>query len=419
MFDQSFNIQTLSRMVRRSDFKKNPTLVNPRIRLAYLKDAIKSAQNGFGKSDPLERYHLDGKQAYRIKFFEDELVIRHLGENIERAGGASPPSREFVIANLVHLLSEGVPYRLYRLDVKSFYESFSTIDVAKTVSAHPDISPVSKRLLGTLLSTYSSSGGQGLPRGLALSAVLSEFMMVDFDSRIATMPGVYFVGRYVDDIVAITSGEENVSSFVGAVASLLPSGLSLHGTKRSILTAHDIVTPGATATKLFAFDYLGYQFTVNEPGKVKGQSRGSYSRDVVIDIANSKIRRIKTRIVRSFLAFKKTSDFDMLELRLKFLTSNFSIKDFNRNRYKLAGIYFSYPQVTRESAKGLRKLDLFLKSAVLSGIGRLFSSTATMLSKLQRRQLLANSFERGHRKRLFVHYHPNKIKQIQECWVHE
>lgn len=419
VFDQAFSTITLSRTLRRSDFKEHPRLVDPKVKLEYLRLAVRSAQSGFGGLYPLEHFHLNGKTAYRAVRFQDELVLRLLCANIKRAAEVRAPSRDFLIANLIHLLREGVPYRVYRLDVSNFYESFHIPSVVASVEANSIISPVSKRLLRTLLTKYLDAGGRGLPRGLAIGAVLSEFMMMEFDRRLSATQGVYFFGRYVDDIVVLTNGEEDKGAFIHLIEEHLPCGLSLHGTKRNVLAAKRTVNPGGMPKMLFTFEYLGYRFTVEEPPKLADLKKNMHARSVTVDIAASKLKRLKTRIVRSFLDFRRTRDFDMLQLRVKYLTSNFSIKDFNRNRNKLAGIYFSYPQVSGESSESLEALDVFLRGAVLSGIGRVFSSTAGLLSKSQKRILLGSSFVRGHRDRIFVHYHPNKIKQIQKCWIHE
>lgn len=419
MYDQSFNLTTLERKIRKSDFIAYPNLAVPARRRSYIRSAIKSAQSGFNGRNPLRHIEVNGKRIYQIRSLGDELVVRHLCDNVRYVAAVPIQSREFVIANLIHLLREGVPYRVYRLDVRNYYESFSQGGVLGKLEGLSELSPVSKSLLTALFAKFSASGGKGLPRGLALSAVLSEFLMSEFDQYVKDVPGVYFYGRYVDDIIVLTSGEENDKAFTKLLAKHLPPGLHLHERKKQVLSASQPVSPAKASTQLFAFDYLGYEFSVREPVKDKNVRPLQQPREVVIDIAEAKMRKIKTRIARSFYSFSKSSDFPLLAQRLKYLTTNFSIKDFNNNRYKLAGIFYSYPQLTLQTGKSLGELDKFLKNAVLSKSGRLFSSTSKMLSPNQKRELLGNSFERGHATRKFVHFSPRVIEKIQACWIYE
>jgi hypothetical protein len=175
----------------------------------------------------------------------------------------------------------------------------------------------------------------------------------------------------------------------------------------------------APVTPKISFDYLGYAFSVYEPVKVPNKKKGQYFRDVVVDIAGSKVRRMKTRIVRSLMDFVATGDFDLLRLRIKFLTSNFSVKDFRRDRSKLAGIHYSYPELTDPANSGLRELDKFLTNALLSKNGRVFAKSTAALTPDLRRLLLKHSFVRGHQERSMVHFHPTTIRKIQECWKNE
>ncbi|EPM56853.1 phage-related reverse transcriptase/maturase family protein, partial [Pseudomonas syringae pv. actinidiae ICMP 19103] len=41
-------------------------------------------------------------------------------------------------------------------------------------------------------------------RGLALSATITEIVMQDFDNSIKELDGVFYYGRYVDDIIVVT-----------------------------------------------------------------------------------------------------------------------------------------------------------------------------------------------------------------------
>lgn len=420
-YDHSYSSETLLKTLRKSDFFDMRGLHDESFKLSVIDTAVESAHNLFAGSNPLVRFPLHGKQVYKIDTLPNDLAIRKLYENVARLVSIRPPGRDIIVSNLLRLISEGVPYRLYRLDIRKFYESFSTAAVEERIFGLPGLSPPSKALIHALLFHYLSSGGTGIPRGLALSALISEVMMQDFDLAVRSMPGVYFSSRYVDDIVILTSGDENPKVFERNLIKHLPDGLILHERKRQICPMPDRVAPvqRPPATANIRFDYLGYAFSVYEPIKIPNKNKNKYFREVVIDITHSKLCRMKTRIIRSLLDFAATSDFDLLRLRIKFLTSNFSINDFRRDRSKLAGIYYSYPEITDPINSGLCELDKFLANAVLSKNGRVFSKSATVLTASKRRLLLKHSFVRGHQERSMVHFHTTTIQKIQDCWKNE
>lgn len=417
MQDQSFNVTTMSQMLRKSDFKIHPDIAIPANREAAISAAVDYAHSKFQGRNPLSRSRLKSKDVYQIKNLSDLLVIRKLRTNVEQVVRLRQQGRRFIVANLAHLISEGVPYRLYRLDVASFYESFKPGAVLDKLDSLSGLSPLSKKLLRFVLEIYANSGGKGIPRGISLSATLSELMMKDFDTSITSRQGVHFFARYVDDILIITNAEEDEREFLDQVKRVLPPGLLLSQAKKHVCAAPRFLRPAANPCPVLAFDYLGYRFSVSNPAKRAG-SGGQQFRDVAIDIAGSKLARIKTRIVRAFLSFIANQDFALLFLRIKYLTSNISVKDMDTNTYKLAGIYYNYPQITPNTAKGLSELDDFLRNAILSKKGRVFATTSGLLSRRQKTDLLGLSFRRGHERRAFVHFHPSKVRAILECWQH-
>src|SRR5690606_8958359 len=110
-----------------------------------------------------------------------------------------------------------------------------------------------------------------------------------------------------------------------------------------------------TNPKILSFEYLGYRFDIYNPTK-KNEPR-----DVVLDIAKSKVDKMKSRITLAYLDFCKNRDFPLLEMRIKFLTSNFSISDINRGGYRLAGIYHNYHRIDPSKSVALDQLDEYLR----------------------------------------------------------
>lgn len=421
MYDHSYNLNTLTNVLRKGDFPKNMTLSSMNaFRISTANAATQSALNIFNGINPITIFHLKKKSAYKIEKLEDDLVVRKLSLNLKQITKTSSRGRSFLVTNLRHFLEEGVPYKVYRLDIKSFYESFVAEEIKKKTLSLRKLSPLSKQHLEALLDFYTSISGQGLPRGMALSAVLSDFMMSEFDSETLQEPEVFYYGRYVDDIIIITNNNESTTTFIDRIKQRLPKGLHLNEKKKTIISVPKIakrMEAFAKPDQKFSFDYLGYRFPIFDSQK-KGNGIESDFRLVNIEISPSKIKKIKLRIIRALIEFHKTKDTSLLIERIKYLTSNFSVIDKNTGKRKLAGIYHSYPLLSPD-ATSLTELDQFLRNAVLSKKGGIFSKTSRILVPWLKRILLAQSFRTGHINRRFIYFSSTKISRIQECWINE
>ncbi len=419
MFDQSINQVSISRTLKKSDFLTRPRLRNPIIKSQIITSALDRARLGFDGYSFLASTKVKNKTIYRIKNFSDELILRKINKNIQRHIKLPNSSRDSIISNIKNILSEGVSYKIYRLDVKSFYESFVSENVITLISKIQKLSPTTKKMIKDILNHYNNSGGLGVPRGLALSATLSEIMMLPFDKEIRSQPGVFFYSRYVDDIIIISSGNEDEAKFLKLISKLLPEGLHLNEQKTRICRAHQDIKPyklnTPTPNDILTFEFLGYQITVCEPFKTKEHSQ---FRDVHLDIAESKVNKIKTRITRSMISYCKNRNFDLLESRLKFLSSNFSVLDADRERKRLAGIYYNYHRVDVEKSKALTQLDNYMRTATLSGYGVVFDDFFCKTTVAQRRRLVKLSFGRGFREKTFMYFSRKNLKLIQECWLY-
>ncbi len=179
MHDQSFSRKTLECVLRKHEFRNVPVASHKSFRDAILTDAAASAATCFNApSNPLTSFPLRGKLVYRLVRLQDELVLRQLVRNLKRCMPRAGEGRSQIVTNLSLLLAEGVPYRVYRLDVRSFYESFQKNEVLKVLKEVSKLSPQSKTLTETLLNSHTAMGGIGIPRGLSLSAVLSDLLMM-------------------------------------------------------------------------------------------------------------------------------------------------------------------------------------------------------------------------------------------------
>jgi len=391
MYDQSFSTPSLSRELRRVDFRNHSFVSNDAFKEAVLCAAVEAANGIFPRGLLLEHFQAaNNRDVCHLASISDQLVVRKLTRNIRRLFRMHQWSRDAIIMNLTSLLSEGLKYRIYRIDIKSFYASFDQNDVIDQVKRCTILSPLSFSILAKLMVVYKSIGGIGLPTGLSISATLADFMMRDFDARFRNDAEIYFYARYVDDILILTNGNEKPKAFMRYLKSALPNGLALNSCKTKIVDSpQKAATPSAAVVPL-KVDYLGYTFTVNDvPDKNK-------FRIVNIDMSSRRERRLKTRISRAFISYTKDRDFALLESRIQFLTSNYMIFDPSTGNRILAGIYVSFRHITCKTSSALNSLDRFLRISVLSKNGRISSITSSLFTGKQKRRLLTCSFVRGH-----------------------
>ncbi|MCY1535705.1 hypothetical protein D9M68_711200 [compost metagenome] len=106
----------------------------------------------------------------------------------------------------------------------------------------------------------------------------------------------------------------------------------------------------------------------------------------------------------------------LLKLRIKYLTCNFSIPDRDKNKRRLAGIYFNYKRINESTSSSLKELDEYLKKSITSSTGKIFLSFYTNSNKSLRSDLLRNSFTRGFNDKTFIYFSSEQLINIQKCW---
>lgn len=92
-----------------------------------------------------------------------------------------------------------------RLDVRHFYESINREAILMKLVEDARLSYTTLDLLQTLFKNPIIASSTGLPRGLGISAELSELYMKYFDLSIRRVGGVYYYARFVDDIIVFCS----------------------------------------------------------------------------------------------------------------------------------------------------------------------------------------------------------------------
>jgi len=419
MYDQSFNLKTINRELRKSDFTYNRWLRDKKNKEKEIETAIAKANDGWDVSKALLVNQVKNKFICRAASFNDELLFRKINRNLVEHAGLRETSRDSIIANISQLLREGIEYRVYRLDLKSFYESIQKSHAIGLIEGLTLLSQPTKKHIKAILDFHISSGRTGIPRGLALSATVAELVMQEFDNTIKINGSVFYYARYVDDIIIITDRTERIFKFIKTIKSSLPAGMQLNTKKQIICETSGDVTPHkptSPPTHELDFEYLGYRFWVASPLRDNKKREGQHFRDIRLDIAESKVKKTKTRIARSLLDFNSRGDFELLRARLKFLASNFSVIDADRDRKRLAGIFYNYHRIDASRSLSLKELDAYLIKIISSGNGKLSDLFYMRTSLRQRRELLSISFSRGYACKIFLHFSNSKLGKIQECW---
>lgn len=412
MRDQSFSKTSLLNLINDKDRLDYPYLAEQEETIAG--DASLIAEGLFESANPLESLHVQKKKVFRPSSFAHELIIRKLNENIKHSFHATTRGRRFIVKTLVSHLSEGLPYRLYKRDIYHFYESFHSSEVQKSIESAEHISRLTKRLLQKTLDGHEQLGGVGLPRGLGLSATLSEFMMRAFDESFHRDPEVRYYARYVDDIVIITNGTECSSKFSKRLSEHLPRGLRFNSLKTAIQDSDPPVP--LPSGHMININYLGYSIAVLP---ASSEEKDKLGRTVLVDISTAKTKKIKTRIVRALLSHTAEPNFALLAQRIRFLSANTSLPVQGQSVRRLIGIHHTYPLLTSQKPCQLDDLDSFLRQAILTRSGRIGSRLSLLLTKREKDTLLSNSFRHGHTTKRFMKLYRHQLFALRRCWINE
>jgi hypothetical protein len=321
------------------------------------------------------------------------LAIRFVQKILKDVYHVEMPSRDILVAQVKSLAMDGAPKFILRADVESFYESVQHKDLLETIHRSPQLSVLVKRIITRLLGDYLKLSGadKGLPRGVGISAYLSEIYLAYIDAEVRRHNEIFFYARYVDDMIMMFAPEkkEAVNKYLTSFVELLAKkGLSPNGDKTEELNLMD--------EQRGKFTYLGYEFDVS-----------SSSRKVIM--SNDRFNRYRERIEKSFKDYDVKKAFiprkasRELIARIMFLTGN--VRLFNRKSNAFIGIYYSNKHITDHS--NLRGLDGFYLSKVNS-----------LTDAALKRKLSKFSFVNGFTKKEFRNFSTKKLSEISRGWNH-
>jgi hypothetical protein len=370
--------------------------------------ALEVIQDGFAAID-MREIKIRDNVALTVHSTPHLVVLRCLNRTIRQAVRIRPADRDTVIRCLATILAEGVPHRLYKLDIKKFFESIGVLDLFAQLANEPRIPRNVTLILQNFLIELVDRRIVGVPRGVPLSATLSEYLMMRFDSIVSRSKEVYFYARYVDDIIIITGAREDKTSFNRFIRRALPKGLSFNSLKTTFLDI-PVQHKSNGAALVGSFDYLGYNFSIHETVRVDNH----LSRAVDVTLAPRKVRRIKSRVSRAVANFTLNGDTALLERRMQLLTGNYNLRDSSTGRIRNVGLYCNYRRANSMAA--LVELDSFLRSVFVGERGSLSQKLSSKMSYKDRRSFLRYSFTKSFHDRTFYNFPPAELVKLTVCW---
>jgi len=329
----------------------------------------------------------------------NKLILRKLNDNLKRIYKDRQSNRRLIITQIKSLLSDDMPMWILKTDIQSFYESIDVNRLKSKLQEDAILSYHSLKLINQLFEYFSENGVMGLPRGIGLSATLSEIYMRKFDWWVKSKKEIFYFARFVDDIILFCTKEEEITKINERINSRLPKGLR----KKEIKT---LVFNGNNIKSETPLQFLGYKFTTSQISRNK--------KELKVSIADNKVKKIKTKVIQALLENWKERNFELLVKRIKFLTGNYSIRSGKNKNDLKAGIYYNYSQINDLSV--LDNINMFYRKSLKSKNGPWGQKISASLSIFQVNHLLKYSFKSGFKDRVYSNFNKEEMVEITNCW---
>ncbi len=293
----------------------------------------------------IDKHIYGGKEEFTLKESRASFyAMKQLLYNMKRTFKIEMPGRHQIMASIKPLMNMKMPIFIIRTDINSFYESIPQEHLLQKVYDNSLLSFKSKSFIKQVFQAYESikdvnltTAGVGIPRGIGISAMLSEVYMQDIDQKIKSRTEVIYYARYVDDIFIITTSIypfDNIESYYKDIQEEFKCmGLTLqaNGSKKCKLVAYH-----PDAFKDIHFDYLGYKLKLSKP---------SNELITVYSLSDKKIDKLNEKINNAFKHFETLSKKDIKAARrdlldsLDYITGNIRLS--NSKKHAKAGLYYN------------------------------------------------------------------------------
>ncbi|EOA6543074.1 antiviral reverse transcriptase Drt3a [Vibrio vulnificus] len=390
MLKQVFNREQLSKVVSPTDVRRWNLLsefgdVDTALErtIGYWKD------KGIYLS-PINTKLINGKTVYTPSRVEDSFAIKLVDRFVRRIYKVRQSDRNRIVKQVITLLKDSGEYYVLRVDIKKCYENIAFDNVIVKLKNDLILSPECINLLNDISQQLKSKFSfSGLPRGLSISPTLAELYLEDFDKRIAESSDVIYSARYVDDIILITTDSKKNDVINYLINILSEMGLELNDDENKKFSG---------SSNNAKFDYLGYSISVisnnNKPNKVD------------VTISESKLKKLKSRIIISLHENSKNKDIGLLKRRIEFLSLLKTVKK-GKNGNLLAGIAHNY-QYTTDNFECLKSLDGFLLNQLQNPR---FGLTVPEINKIRNISFYGNAVKRNVGK-----FSRKKTTKIMQIW---
>ena len=119
-------------------------------------EAYELSIKGFEKSNiSLKSFNYNGKIYYKTDDLVQKAIIRKCIYNIQKSIKISFKSRNKIVDELIGFLKDGTLYRLYKLDIKSFFESISSEQLYKSLDSNLFLSKQTKGIIKCYFIFYN------------------------------------------------------------------------------------------------------------------------------------------------------------------------------------------------------------------------------------------------------------------------
>lgn len=333
------------------------------------------------------------------------FAMKQLLHNMKRTFKIEMLGRHQIMTSIKRLLNMSMPIFIIRTDITGFFESIPQDSLLQKVYDNSLLSFKSKSFIKQIFYAYEAikdtsktSVNLGVPRGIGISAMLSELYMQDIDKELKSRNGVIFYVRYVDDIFMILTSLEHfvsLNDYYRDMRKLFKSkGLELKpiGSDKCQLIEYR-----PDAFRSISFDYLGYKLNLSKSRK---------ELVTVYSLSDKKIQKLNERINKAFKHFETMSKKNVKAARrdlldsLNFITGNFRLS--NSKSHAKAGLYYNNDLIDDSS-----EFDQFtrtLHSHIINPYAGLFSDVAErnrFIDALQKRIVRIDFKQRWESKKMY------------------
>jgi len=234
-----------------------------------------------------------------VPVVRDQLVLKALNAYLTSAFPNSfTPTAKNQLKKLTKFLNSILPnssdYGILKVDVSGFYDNIDR-DILMNKIRASITDPAALKLIYDSLSnttvprsspkstTKNYFRGKGVPQGIAISNILANIYLLEFDKILERNAGICL--RYVDDILIIAKNSEiaDINNQIKTKFDKLGLKFNHEKTEEGVLDC----TP---------FDFLGYTFEVKK--------NGNNNRVLKVGVRNTSIEKLIKKIAATFSAAK-------------------------------------------------------------------------------------------------------------------